>query len=75
MGIATSSTKPKSAEPCWRCSACNKVFNDVRVLVNHITFFVRQKDKAHIELYKKIKEQSEKNGKTFTQVVEEILKC
>lgn len=61
--------------PCWRCTACNKAFNDIKQLVNHITFFVRQRDKSHIELYKKIKEYADKSGKTFTQASEEILRC
>jgi len=69
------SSKSVSTAPCWKCSACGKEFNDVKHLVNHITFFVRQKDKNHLELYRKIKESSDKSSKSFTQVVEEMLKC
>lgn len=68
-----------SAQPvtgsCWRCTACNRTFNDIKHLVNHITFFVRQKERAHLDLYKKIKESADKSGKTFTQVCEETLRC
>uniref|UniRef100_A0A7J3QGH6 C2H2-type domain-containing protein n=1 Tax=Ignisphaera aggregans TaxID=334771 RepID=A0A7J3QGH6_9CREN len=60
---------------CWRCSACNKTFNDVKHLVNHITYFVRQKDKAHIELYQKIKRISDEQRKSFTEIAINILKC
>ena len=68
-------TKSISTTLCWRCFACGKEFNDVKHLVNHINFFVRQKDKNHLELYRKIKESSDKSSKSFTQVVEEMLKC
>jgi hypothetical protein len=71
----TPTASKTTSEFCWRCSACNKTFNDVRQLVNHILFFVRQKDRAHIEVYKEIKERSTKESKTFTQVAEEILRC
>ncbi|MEM1644739.1 MAG: hypothetical protein QXL96_02515 [Ignisphaera sp.] len=67
--------KASTSELSWRCTACSKVFTDVKQLVNHILFFVRQRDKAHTELYKEIKDRSTKEGKTFTQVVEEILRC
>ncbi|GEM_PF-809040 len=66
--------KASTSGPSWRCIACNKIFTDVKQLVNHILFFVRQKDKAHTELYKEIKDRSTKEGKTFTQVAEEILR-
>lgn len=73
---AAPATEKKVAEgPCWRCEACGKTFADARHLVNHITFFVRQKDKAHIELYQKIKKLENEKGKTFTEVALEILKC
>jgi uncharacterized C2H2 Zn-finger protein len=61
--------------PCWRCEACGKTFTDVKHLVNHITFYVRQRDKAHLELYQRIKRVVDEKGKTFTEVVTEILKC
>lgn len=60
---------------CWRCTACNKTFNDVKHLVNHITYFVRQKDKAHIELYQKIKKFSDEQKKSFTEIVINMLRC
>ena len=75
QGSASTAEKQRTAGPCWRCSACNRVFSDSRQLVNHITFFVRQRDKAHIELYNKIKDNATRSGKTFTQVAEEMLKC
>lgn len=69
-----SSQKSMAKDVGWKCTVCGKFFNDVGHLVNHITFFVRQRDKAHIELYKKIKEYADKNNKTFTQATSEILK-
>lgn len=60
---------------CWRCSACNRTFNDIKHLVNHITYFVRQKDKAHMELYQKIKKLSDEQRKSFTEIATNILKC
>lgn len=77
VGGVTKPSMPKAStsEPSWRCTACNKIFTDVKQLVNHILFFVRQKDRAHTELYKEIKDRSTKEGKTFTQVAEEILRC
>ncbi|MEM0026806.1 MAG: hypothetical protein QXT53_02470 [Ignisphaera sp.] len=71
-----STSEKKIAEgPCWRCEACGKTFSDARHLVNHITYFVRQRDKAHIELYQKIKKLESEKGKTFTEIALEILKC
>uniref|UniRef100_A0A7J2U1Q5 C2H2-type domain-containing protein n=1 Tax=Ignisphaera aggregans TaxID=334771 RepID=A0A7J2U1Q5_9CREN len=61
--------------PCWRCEACGKTFTDIRHLVNHITFYVRQRDKAHIELYQKMKKIVNEKRKTFTEVVMESLRC
>ncbi len=73
---ATAKTAPKTiAGPCWRCPACGKEFNDVKHLVNHILFYVRQRDRAHIEVYRKIKQRVEQTGQTFTQVVMSELKC
>jgi uncharacterized C2H2 Zn-finger protein len=61
--------------PCWKCESCGKIFNDVKHLVNHITFYVRQRDRAHMELYQKIKRIADEKEKTFTEVVMEVLKC
>lgn len=72
---AKPTVKTTTSELCWRCTACNKTFTDVKQLVNHILFFVRQRDRAHLEVYKEIKDKSTKEGKTFTQIAEEILKC
>ncbi len=75
---ATSTTKTITrtpAGPCWRCPACGKEFNDAKHLVNHILFYVRQRDRAHIEIYRKIKQRVEQTGQTFTQVVMSELKC
>ncbi len=70
-----SQRKTVVAELCWRCEACGKTFSDVKHLVNHITYFVRQRDPAHIELYKKVKNHAEKSGKTFSEAAMELLKC
>lgn len=59
----------------WTCSACFREFEDVRHLVNHITYFVRQGDKAHLELYQKLKKLSAEKGRTFTEVAAEALKA
>lgn len=76
VSVKTATVPTKTvAEFCWRCPACNKVFNDVKHLVNHILFFVKQRDRAHIDVYKEVKDKSTKEGKTFTQVAEEILRC
>ena len=74
---ASSSSKERKSikEPCWRCEACGKIFTDAKQLVNHITYFVRQKDKPHIELYQKIKKIENEKGKTFTEAALEMLKC
>jgi len=61
--------------PCWKCEACGKIFADVKHLVNHITFYVRQRDRTHMELYQKIKRVVDEKEKTFTEVVMEVLKC
>ncbi len=72
----TAKTVPRTAAgPCWRCPACGKEFNDVKHLVNHILFYVRQRDRAHIEVYRKVKQRVEQTGQTFTQVVMSELRC
>ncbi len=68
-------TTPQYTVSCWRCTACNRTFNDVKHLVNHITYFVRQKDKAHIELYQKIKKISDEQKKSFTEIATNTLRC
>jgi len=76
-----SSTKAQSiqtkreTEKCWKCPACNKIFDDYKHLVNHITYFVRQHDVSHIDLYKKLKKISSDTGKTFSEIVASELKC
>ena len=73
---AITKTAPKTATgPCWRCPACGKEFNDVKHLVNHILFYVRQRDRAHIEVYRRIKQRVEQTGQTFTQVAMSDLRC
>lgn len=68
-------TQPTAIANCWRCPACNRTFSDTKHLVNHITYFVRQRDKAHIELYQKIKKFSDEQKKSFTEIAISILKC
>ncbi len=65
----------REAEKCWKCPACNKTFDDFKHLVNHITYFVRQHDTSHTELYKKLKKISSDSGKTFSEIVASELKC
>lgn len=62
-------------ENCWRCPACNKAFNDVKHLVNHITYFTRSKDRAHTELYQKLKKLSDDHRRSFTDIVTTTLRC
>ncbi|HIP56766.1 MAG TPA: hypothetical protein EYH02_01655 [Ignisphaera aggregans] len=71
---AQSITKPHTLQ-CWRCPACNKEFSDVKQLVNHILFYVKQRDKSHIEVYRNIKQRVERSGQTFTQVIMTELRC
>jgi len=73
--VASEKKPTTTGETCWRCSACGKSFDDIKHLVNHILFFLRQGDKAHAELYKEVKSKATKEGKTFTQVAEELLRC
>ncbi len=68
-------TQVQRTGPCWRCPACGKEFNDVRTLVNHILFYVRQRDRAHLEVYRKIKQKADQTGQTFTTVAMNELKC
>ncbi len=65
----------QSIEKCWKCPACNRVFDDIKHLVNHITYFVRQHDSSHIDLYKKLKKISGDTGRSFSEVVAKELKC
>ncbi|MCS7111747.1 MAG: hypothetical protein N3E36_06975 [Sulfolobales archaeon] len=71
----TAQTALQRTDNCWRCPACNKTFNDVRHLVNHITYFVRLKEKAHTELYQKLKKLSDEHRKSFTDIAIGTLKC
>ena len=78
MKISTPSQESQQARrigPCWRCPACGKEFNDVKHLVNHILYFVRQRERSHLEVYRKIKSRVEQTGQTFTQIVLNELKC
>ena len=74
VSTAQAIAKPRVSQ-CWRCPACNKEFSDVRQLVNHILFYVKQRDKSHIEVYRSIKQRVERSGQTFTQVVMTELRC
>ena len=67
-------SKPRISQ-CWRCPACNKEFTDVRQLVNHILFYVKQRDRSHLEVYRNIKQRVERSGQTFTQIVMTELRC
>ncbi len=74
----TTSTTPKTVERrglCWKCPACGKEFQDVKTLVSHILYFVRQRDRAHLQVYRDIKRKVESTGKTFTEIVMSDYRC
>ncbi len=75
VSVAKPSTPTLRTEPCWRCPACGKTFQDPAKLVSHILYFLRQRDRGHIEVYRELKKKVEATGKTFTEIVKEELKC
>jgi len=60
---------------CWRCPACGREFESPAKLVSHILYFVRQRERSHVQLYREIKKLVEERGKTFTEIVKEEYRC
>ena len=72
---ATAEARKPSTAMCWRCPACGREFESPSKLVSHILYFVRQRERAHVQLYREIKKLVEERGKTFTEIVKEEYRC
>jgi len=79
-GIATqpqtkvsSATTLSTTAPCWKCPACGKTFDNPTTLARHILYFVKLRDRAHLELYKELKNKMSSSGKRFNEIVKELV--
>ncbi len=71
-GATSKSRTSITTAPCWRCPACGKTFDNPTTLARHILYFVKMRDRAHLDLYREIKNKMNASGRRFNEVVQEF---